>query len=42
MIGDQTVVADSAPVKGLLCFYNERVDLKIDGQPLEQVVTKFS
>jgi uncharacterized protein (DUF427 family) len=33
---------ESAPVKGLLCFYNERVELEIDGQPVEQVVTKFS
>lgn len=33
---------ESAPVKGLLCFYNEKVDLEIDGDPVEQVVTKFS
>ncbi len=33
---------ESAPVKGLLCFYNERVELEIDGEPIERVVTKFS
>ena len=33
---------ESAPVKGLMCFYNERVDLEIDSEPVEQVTTKFS
>jgi uncharacterized protein (DUF427 family) len=33
---------ESAPVKGLMCFYNERVDLEIDGEPIDQVTTKFS
>lgn len=26
--------AESAAVKGLLCFYNEKVDLEIDGEPV--------
>jgi len=26
---------ESAPVKGMLCFYNEKVDIEIDGSPLE-------
>jgi uncharacterized protein (DUF427 family) len=33
---------ESAPVKGLICFYNERVDLEIDSEPIERVTTKFS
>ncbi|MDW3217229.1 MAG: DUF427 domain-containing protein [Acidimicrobiales bacterium] len=33
---------ESAPVKGLLCFYNEKVDLEIDGEPIERVASKFS
>jgi len=33
---------ESAPVKGLMCFYNEKVELEIDGEPIEQVTTKFS
>jgi len=33
---------ESAPVKGLMCFYNEKVDLEIDGEPIEQVTSKFS
>ena len=33
---------ESAPVKGLICFYNEKVDLTIDGERLASPVTKFS
>ena len=33
---------ESAPVKGLMCFYNEKVDLEIDGAPIEQITSKFS
>lgn len=33
---------ESAPVKGLMCFYNEKVDLEIDGESVERVTTKFS
>lgn len=33
---------ESAPVEGLMCFYNERVDLEVDGVALERAVTKFS
>ena len=33
---------ESALVKGMLCFYNEKVDLEIDGEPVERVRTKFS
>ncbi len=33
---------ESADVRGLICFYNERVDLTIDGEALERPVTKFA
>ena len=52
MIGD-TVYADyawaydyplpeSIRVAGLICFYNERVDLFVDGEHQERPKTKFS
>ncbi len=33
---------ESAGVKGLLCFYNERVDIEVDGRPLARPQTPFS
>jgi uncharacterized protein (DUF427 family) len=33
---------ESQKVAGLVCFYNERVDLVVDGQPLDRPHTKFS
>jgi uncharacterized protein (DUF427 family) len=30
------------PIAGLVAFYNEKVDLVVDGEPLERPVTKFS
>jgi len=33
---------ESAPVKGLICFYNERVDIEVDGEPVERPVSPFS
>lgn len=35
-------VAESARIAGLACFYNEKVDLYVDGVPQEQPHTKFS
>lgn len=32
---------ESAPIAGLVSFYNERVDLTVDGQRLERPVTHF-
>jgi uncharacterized protein (DUF427 family) len=29
------------PIRGLICFYNERVDLEVDGEPLERPMTPF-
>jgi hypothetical protein len=31
-----------APIKGHIAFYNERVDLEVDGEPQERPVTPFS
>jgi uncharacterized protein (DUF427 family) len=30
------------PIAGLVAFYNEKVDLFVDGRPLERPVTPFS
>lgn len=40
--GYRTPLPESAAIAGLVCFYNEKVDLEIDGVPVEQVRTKFS
>jgi len=29
------------PIAGMIAFYNERVDIVLDGQPLERPVTHF-
>ena len=31
-----------APVAGRIAFYDERVDLEVDGEPQERPVTPFS
>ncbi len=33
---------ESAGVQGLVCFYNEKVEIEVDGRPLGQPRTKFS
>ncbi len=33
---------ESAPIAGLVCFYNEKVDITVDGEPLERPKTVFS
>ena len=33
---------ESSAVQGLLCFYNEKVDIEVDGEPEDRPVTKFS
>ena len=38
----RTPLPESEKIAGLVCFYNERVDLFVDGELLEQPVTKFS
>jgi uncharacterized protein (DUF427 family) len=35
-------IPEAAGVTGLLCFYNERVDLVVDGEPQSRPVTPFS
>ena len=34
--------AESAPIAGLLCFYNEKVDIEIDGVLQERPKTHFA
>jgi uncharacterized protein (DUF427 family) len=33
---------DAVPVRDLLCFFNERVDLELDGEPVERPRTQWS
>jgi uncharacterized protein (DUF427 family) len=33
---------DGGPIRDLICFFNERVDLEVDGQTLERPVTQWS
>jgi uncharacterized protein (DUF427 family) len=33
---------DGEQVRGLVCFYNERVDVELDGEPQERPTTPFS
>jgi uncharacterized protein (DUF427 family) len=35
-------VAESLKIAGLVCFYNERVDLYVDGERLDRPNTPFS
>ena len=37
-----TPIPDAEGITGLLCFYNERVDLNVDGERLLRPVTPFS
>jgi uncharacterized protein (DUF427 family) len=38
----RTPLPESEAIAGLVCFYNEQVDLELDGQVVERVRTKFS
>jgi uncharacterized protein (DUF427 family) len=40
--GYRTPLPESEAVAGLVCFYDERVDVEIDGEPVERPRTKFS
>ena len=40
--GYRTPLPESEGVAGLVCFYNEKVDLEIDGVRLDRIKTKFS
>jgi len=33
---------DAAPVQGMLCFFNERVEIELDGERIEQPQTQWS
>ena len=38
----ETPIPDAEGVSGLMCFYNERVDVTVDGVPQNRPVTRFS
>jgi uncharacterized protein (DUF427 family) len=38
----RTPLPESRPITGLACFYNEKVDLTVDGQRLDRPKTPFS
>lgn len=40
--GYRTPLPESEAIAGLVCFYNERVDLEVDGVALDRPRTKFS
>ncbi len=40
--GYRTPLPESEAVAGLVCFYNEKVDIEVDGVMLERPKTKFS
>lgn len=40
--GYRTPLPESEAIAGLVCFYNERVDLEIDGESVERPTSKFS
>ena len=33
---------DAMPVRSMICFYNERVDIELDGEPQERPQTPWS
>ena len=40
--GYATPLPESEPIAGMVCFYNERVDIEVDGVALERPRTKFA
>lgn len=40
--GHAEVWREGEPVRDRICFYNEKIDLEIDGEPQERAVTRFS
>lgn len=40
--GYRTPLPESAPIAGLVCFYNEHVDIEVDGEPESRPVSPFS
>jgi len=39
---ESNVLREGEPIEGLIAFYNERVDLRVDGNLLERPITKWS
>lgn len=40
--GYRTPLPESAPIAGLVCFYNEHVDIELDGEPIERPTSPFT
>jgi uncharacterized protein (DUF427 family) len=38
----ETPIPDAAGIKDLMCFYNERVDINVDGTALVRPETPYS
>ena len=38
----ETPIPGAALIAGLVCFYNEKVDVEVDGQPQERPKTRWS
>ena len=41
IVGGRRIIG-AAAIAGHVCFYNEKVDIEIDGHPIERPRTKFS
>jgi uncharacterized protein (DUF427 family) len=39
--GYRTPLPESDAIAGLVCFYNEKVDIELDGVPVDRPTTKF-
>jgi uncharacterized protein (DUF427 family) len=39
--GYRTPLPESEAIAGLVCFYNEKVDIELDGVPVDRPTTKF-
>ena len=42
VVGKTRVLREAAPVAGLICFFDERVDVTVDGEPQERPLTPWS
>jgi uncharacterized protein (DUF427 family) len=40
--GYVTPLPESEPIAGMVCFYNERADIELDGEPMDRPKTPFS
>lgn len=40
--GYREPISEAAKIAGLICFYNEKVDIEVDGHPLDRPKTQFA